>query len=61
MRTSAFRTFVRYALGYHNLAALVTVIRRDPMPPPDLPGDTPVADILKPVQIDLVESLRHKP
>ena len=30
------------------------------MSPPDLPGNTPVADIFQPVQVDLVKPLRHK-
>ena len=39
---------------------LVTVICRNPMPPPYLAGDAPIADILQPVQIDLVKSLWHE-
>ena len=30
------------------------------MSPPDLSGNTPVADIFQPVQINLVKTLRHK-
>ena len=41
-------------------SAFVTVICRDAVSPPDLARDTPVLDILQPVQIDLVEALRHE-
>ena len=31
------------------------------MPPPELPGDAPVADIICPVEVDLLHSLRKQP
>ena len=60
MRASALRAFLRHVAGYDNIAALIAVVGRNPVPPPDLPGDAPVTDILKPMQIDLVKTLRHK-
>ena len=60
MRASALRAFLRHAAGYDDLAALITVVGRNPVPPPDLPGYAPVTDILKPMQIDLIKTLWHE-
>ena len=60
MRTAAFRAFLRCVTVNDKLAALITVICRNPVSPPDLTGDTPVLDILQPVQIDLVKTVRNE-
>src|SRR5699024_3333511 len=60
MGTAAFRAFLRHFSGNYSLTAFVTVISRDPVSPPELTGDTPVSDILQPVKICLVKSLRYK-
>ncbi len=60
MGVSALRASIRHCPRYDHLAALVAVIRRNPVPPPNLPGDAPVTDIFKPVQVNLVKSLRHE-
>ena len=60
MCAPAVRAFLRRMPVHDELAALVAVICRDAVSPPDLPGDTPVLDIFQPVQIDLVKTLRHK-
>ena len=60
MSASAFRTFVRLVRRDNYFTALIAVICRNPVTPPDLPGDTPVMNILKPVQICSVKALRHK-
>ena len=52
---SAVRTGFRRVHGDYSLAAILTVICRDTLPPPQLAGDTPVTDIFHPVQIDLGE------
>ncbi len=51
---------VRLVLLADNFAAILTVPHRDAMPPPQLAGYTPVADVLQPTQIDFLKSLRHK-
>ena len=60
MCTSTLRTLAWHLSCHYNLAALVTVVRRNPVSPPDLSGNTPVADILQPVQINLIKTLRNK-
>ena len=58
---AAFRAFVRSASSsYDNLAAVVTVVSRNPVAPPELTGNTPVMNVLQPVEISLVEALRNK-
>ena len=42
-----------------HLAAVVAVPDGDTMPPPELARDTPVVDVLEPVQVDFVEASRH--
>ena len=60
MSTSALRTFFRHSPSYYKLPALITVICRDSVSPPDLSGNTPVTDILQPVQVNLVKSFRNE-
>src|SRR5687768_7914752 len=36
-----------------------TIPDRDAVPPPQLPADAPILDILEPVEIDLLETFRH--
>ena len=57
---SAFRADLRHFFCNDHFAALVTVICRDTMSPPELSGNTPVTDVLQPVQIDLVKTIRYK-
>ena len=47
-------------LGNHDFSAFLTVIGRYPVSPPQLSGDTPVADTFQPVEICLSEALRNK-
>src|SRR5256886_12389778 len=42
-----------------HLAAVVAVPDGDTMPPPELTRDTPVVDVLQPVQVDFVEARGH--
>ena len=57
------------ALGAHgerrgrnaDLAAVIAVIGRDAVAPPELAADAPVARVLHPVVIGLVETLGHEP
>ena len=60
MSAAAFRAFIRLAGGDDDFAALVAVVRRDPVPPPDLSGNAPVVNVLEPVQIGLVKSIGHE-
>ena len=57
---AAFRAYRRCALGNGHLAAVITIISRNPVSPPELTGNTPVTDALKPVQIGLSEALRNE-
>ena len=60
MFTSTLRTYVRHLSCNYEFTALVTVISRNSVSPPDLSGNTPVTDIFKPVQINLIETLRYE-
>src|SRR5581483_984170 len=39
--------------------AIRAIPDRDAMPPPQLPADAPILDVLEPVVIDLLESFGH--
>ena len=54
---AAFRAHGRSLFGDNCLAALVTVIRRDPVAPPELAADAPVADVVGPIEIGLLHPL----
>ena len=58
--TSALRTFLRHGFCYHNLTALLAVVSRNPVSPPQLTGNAPVTDAFQPVQIRLAEAFRNK-
>ena len=60
MCASAFRAFLRHFSCHYHLTALITVISRDSVSPPELTGNTPVTDILQPVKICLVKTCRNK-
>ena len=60
MCASAFRAFLRHFFCNYNFTALIAVISRDSVSPPELTGNTPVTDIFKPVQISLAKAWRNK-
>ena len=60
MRTSAFRTFFRHFSCNYSLTALIAVVSRDSVSPPQLTGNTPVTDVLQPVKVSLVKTLRNE-
>ena len=60
MCTSAFRAFFRHFSCNNRLTALIAVVSRDSVSPPQLTGNTPVTDVLQPVQVSLVKTLRYK-
>ena len=60
MCTSTVWAFLRRFFRNYKFTALITVISRNSVSPPDLTGDTPVFDVLKPVKINLVKTLRHE-
>ena len=49
----------RVLVGYHDLVAVAAEPRRDRMPPPDLTGHRPVADLVHPVEEHLLLVTRH--
>ncbi len=51
---AAFLALFRLLLGDHLMIAFLAVVDRNPVAPPQLPGDTPVADIFSPVEICLL-------
>ena len=58
MRAAALRAAFRHLVRNYNFTAIIAVVRGNPMSPPQLTGNAPVADILHPVQIDLGIALR---
>ena len=57
---AAFRAYRRCTLGNGHLAAVITIISRNPVSPPELTGNTPVVDIVQPVLINLAETVRDE-
>ena len=49
--SSAVRTHIGILGGDNRLAAPIAIPHRYPVPPPDLTGDTPVTDVVHPVEI----------
>ena len=60
VRAAALFALRRILAADVDVAALITVPRRDLMAPPELAGDAPVVDVFHPVDIDLREPLRHE-
>ena len=57
---AAFGTGFRFFPGCDLRAAILAIPDGNAVSPPELPGDTPVADILHPIQIDLGKALGDK-
>ncbi len=51
----------RILAGHGHPAALVAVPCGNPVPPPELAADAPVADVLHPLEVDLLPPPRHEP
>ena len=60
MGAAALGALFGRVLADHGLAALVAVIGGNPMAPPQLTADAPVANVLHPVEIGLGEPFRHE-
>ena len=60
MPMPALRTYRRFLLTYHRFPAFIAVISGNPVPPPELSGDTPVSDIIRPVIICLFHSFGNQ-
>ena len=60
MSAAALRALLRHLLCYYGFSAVITVICRDPVTPPELSGNTPVSDIVCPVEVGLFHSLRDQ-
>ena len=58
--STALRTGLRCFESNHHLTTVLTVVGRNTMSPPELTGDTPVLDVLEPVQIGLAVVLRNE-
>ena len=57
---TAFRAYSLIFLCNYHFAAFVTVKCRDLMSPPKLSWDTPIFNIFKPVEINLIKTFRNK-
>ena len=57
MCAAALGAHGRRLFSDHSLTALVTVVSRDPVSPPQLAADAPVADVVGPVEIGLLHPL----
>ena len=60
MRTSTLRADIGHFLCHHDFPAFVTVIGGYPVSPPQLPGNTPVADVVCPVKVSLVHTFGYQ-
>ena len=56
---AALGAFGRVFARHNGLAAVIAVPHRDAVPPPQLPADAPVADVLQPVIKDFGKVFRH--
>ena len=54
---AALGTYLRHLLGYDYFTAVIAVISGNPVSPPQLTADTPVADVVRPVEIVLLHTL----
>ena len=57
---SAVRAPGRVLAAHHRLSAVVAIPRRNPVSPPELTRNAPIADIFEPVEINLFKALGHK-
>ncbi len=57
---SAFRTFSWVFPRHDHFAAILAIPHRDSVPPPQLPADAPVLDVIHPTQENFREAIRHK-
>ena len=57
---ATFGTGVRRFLRHHHLSAVGAVVGGNPVSPPKLAGDTPVLDVLHPVEIGFIKTLGDK-
>ncbi len=60
MGTAALRTYIRRFRSHYHFPAPVTVVCRNPVSPPQLAADAPVADIIGPVEINLLQTFRNQ-
>ena len=56
MGAAALGTYLRHLLGYDYFTAVIAVISGNPVSPPQLTADTPVADVVRPVEIVLLHT-----
>ena len=57
---AAFFTFAGVCFCYCDMTAVCAVVSRDSVTPPQLTGNTPVADIFQPVHIDFAETVGNE-
>ena len=53
---AALGTYLRHLLGYDYFTAVIAVICGNPVSPPQLTADTPVADVIRPVEVVLLHT-----
>ena len=61
VRIAAFRTYAGLFIRHYDFTALIAVISGDSVSPPELTADTPVADIVRPVIVNFLHTLRNQP
>ena len=57
---AALGTYLRHLLGYDYFTTVIAVISGNPVSPPQLTADTPVADVVRPVEIVLLHTLGNQ-
>ena len=60
MCAAALRTNSRLGARYHGFAAGIAVISRNSVSPPQLSGNTPVFDVVRPVEVGLFHAFRNQ-
>ena len=60
MCTSALRTLLGCCCGHNNLTAFITVVCGNSVAPPELSGNTPVLDVVCPVEICFFHTFGNK-
>ena len=57
--SAALRAGLRHVVCHHQFTALIAVVRRNPVSPPQLTGNAPVVNIVQPIQINFLKSCRN--
>ena len=60
MSTAAVAAAIRSVLSDGDVAAVLAVVGRDPVTPPELTGNAPVLDVLHPMEVNLLKALGYE-